>query len=86
MRILEGACPNCGGDIYIDYKHGKLWKCIKCSKIFTPKSKEVLACLKYSVAKRQEPSHRGALARREDKSQSSGERPADTRNKKAPRG
>ena len=52
MRILEGACPDCGGDIYIDYKHGRLWKCIKCSKIFTPKSKEVLACLKYSVAKK----------------------------------
>lgn len=45
MRILEGACPDCGGDIYIDYKHGKLWKCIKCSRIFKPKAMKVVAKL-----------------------------------------
>ncbi len=52
MRILEGACPDCGGDIYIDYKHGRVWKCIKCSRVFKPKAMRVVACLKHLVAEK----------------------------------
>lgn len=42
LRVIEGLCPGgglgfeCGGDIYVDYKHGRLWKCIKCSRVFPP--------------------------------------------------
>lgn len=44
LRVIEGLCPGdgplgggyCGGDIYVDYKRGRLWKCIKCSRVFPP--------------------------------------------------
>ncbi len=37
MRILPGACPYCQGDVFIDYKHGARWKCLKNSHYIDPR-------------------------------------------------
>lgn len=36
LRVIEKLCPECGGDIYVDYKYGRLWKCIGCKRVFPP--------------------------------------------------
>lgn len=36
VHILRGFCPMCRGDLYLDYKGGRLIKCCRCSRIFLP--------------------------------------------------
>lgn len=36
MRIAKGACPECHGDLYLDYKYGSRYKCLKCHRYFEP--------------------------------------------------
>jgi hypothetical protein len=33
MRLVPDACIYCGGDVYIDYKYGRLCKCLKCGRV-----------------------------------------------------
>ena len=34
MRITQGACPYCQGDVMLEYKYRRyLGKCIRCSRI-----------------------------------------------------
>jgi len=39
-RMISGLCPRCpdGGDVYIDYKNGSCWRCVKCNGYFEPRA------------------------------------------------
>lgn len=36
MRIIKNGCEHCGGSVYIDYKYGRLWRCINCNHTYSP--------------------------------------------------
>ena len=35
ITVIEHGC-SCGGDIDINYKYGRLWRCLGCSKTYRP--------------------------------------------------
>ncbi len=34
MQTALAACPECHGDLFLNYKGGSRWKCIQCSRYF----------------------------------------------------
>lgn len=36
MRIWKNGCVECSGDVYLDYKNGSRWRCIKCHRYYVP--------------------------------------------------
>lgn len=41
MEIAPHGCPECHGDLVTNYKHGRLFKCLACKKVFSPGNKKV---------------------------------------------
>ena len=35
-ELVPAQAPTGAGDLYLDYKNGSRWKCIKCSRYYEP--------------------------------------------------